>query len=668
MQEGGQTFACLDRVEQFDKQSPDRACLLEIRCQLLLAMERIDDFRVTAKRFVDKHPENPVAWAEATILAAHDSGGRAAMAALQRASQFCGDGIPSRVYDAMGVVAHILLGEGYTLAARALFVMQTMLRSDDSTPLEMVLQLNASPQLPLILKDDPVLKPCPADAPWKPEFDDALTFLGKLRWQEAADRFTVLSGKAADSPAVWHNLATLRTWLADTAGAVEAWQRFASSDIPAEDAAEAEALAMFLSEDPLGDQDELLRASYEINDADQARDALIGARRGLAISPERLAAMAPEGPPPRAAFMLLDRPLPEAGEVASAAQLARTLGTGLVYGRETDRPARLEISVLGRGVLDAMVAPISAAVPELEASSPTISRLGSTSITRRLLRRDWVIPDGLSGEQIDGFEADLVAQAVLKDWVAQPLGVLGGRSPGEAAKDPASKVKLSGAILLIEYWLEQSALTFDLNRLREQLGLPALGPIDPTGIVAEQLPLGRLVRLELEKLSDESLMAIYRRAWSFRAGPAMKKIAEAVIARPTIADRSELEPAYRYLAETADSTERALQYIDAGRAIGRAAGESCAPWDFMELTVRLERGEMAEFQRLLNHLQTDHIREPGVADSLYRFLVEIGAIRPQQEPGMPAQAAAPAAEPGRLWTPGDPGPASGGSGKLWTPE
>jgi hypothetical protein len=77
----------------------------------------------------------------------------------------------------------------------------------------------------------------------------------------------------------------------------------------------------------------------------------------------------------------------------------------------------------------------------------------------------------------------------------------------------------------------------------------------------------------------------------------------------------------------------------------------------------------------MQHLQAKHINEPGVADALVEFLVQIGAIRPDGSPaGMPPGGAdpqdrletGPEPEAGKLWTPdGD----SGGGDKptLWMP-
>jgi hypothetical protein len=96
-----------------------------------------------------------------------------------------------------------------------------------------------------------------------------------------------------------------------------------------------------------------------------------------------------------------------------------------------------------------------------------------------------------------------------------------------------------------------------------------------------------------------------------------------------------------------------------------------------ELSIRLPRIESDQCQRLVETIQSRHINEPGVADGLFRLLVEHGVISPDGMPvgGRPApqQAAAPspaAPEASGLWTPDGPAtPASDEpqKSKLWVP-
>jgi hypothetical protein len=76
---------------------------------------------------------------------------------------------------------------------------------------------------------------------------------------------------------------------------------------------------------------------------------------------------------------------------------------------------------------------------------------------------------------------------------------------------------------------------------------------------------------------------------------------------------------------------------------------------------------------LFDHIQRDHLREPGVADALRDFLYRIGVIDEEGRPighdvpeeGMPEEVEAQPAS--QLWTPDSEKPA-GEKSKLWIPD
>jgi hypothetical protein len=91
-------------------------------------------------------------------------------------------------------------------------------------------------------------------------------------------------------------------------------------------------------------------------------------------------------------------------------------------------------------------------------------------------------------------------------------------------------------------------------------------------------------------------------------------------------------------------------------------------WDLWELPVRMARQESTDVMRILQHIQADHIREPGVAQAVTNFLMQIGLVGPDGQPRMPMEARpSPAAEGSKLWTPDSESGAPKGGSKLWTP-
>ena len=267
-----------------------------------------------------------------------------------------------------------------------------------------------------------------------------------------------------------------------------------------------------------------------------------------------------------------------------------------------------------------------------------------------------------------------VHEIIFERWPDLKLGVLDGRTPREAAAEAASQSRVLAAILVLEQWTDALPGAMDFNELRGQLGLPTLGPIDPKDGLPKRFPLVRLARLIVEDLSDDELCAVYHRASAFNVRAAMRKFAQAIVDRPSMAGRGEYLDAFATLARTEDDLSQAIAQIDRGRKATEKAGESSAMWDLMELSYRFASHDGHEAGRLLKHIEQNHITEPGVSETLTRMLIDIGLLRPDGTPAaMPeGMASAPEAtesfeEPSGLWTP-ESAQAGSGGGKLWTPE
>jgi hypothetical protein len=132
------------------------------------------------------------------------------------------------------------------------------------------------------------------------------------------------------------------------------------------------------------------------------------------------------------------------------------------------------------------------------------------------------------------------------------------------------------------------------------------------------------------------------------------------------------------LAEVSEEQADRLRYIDAARTVAEKRGGSSAPWDLSELAVAMEYGDNEAFQRLLTHINEEHLREPGIGEALMSLLGRAGLIGPATPEGMAvavgdpalAGAAAPSASAApQIWTPGgQTAPAAGGKKPaIWTP-
>ncbi len=135
------------------------------------------------------------------------------------------------------------------------------------------MRLNGSTSVPLLAKQDFSLAPPPDDALWKNAYNAAIEPAMRGAWRKAADDLTELAGKVGSWPTISKSIAILRTWLADTPRAIEAWRKVAAEpSISPDEAVEAEALAQLLDAEAV-DLVDVVSIEYDVADTEvlQAR-------------------------------------------------------------------------------------------------------------------------------------------------------------------------------------------------------------------------------------------------------------------------------------------------------------------------------------------------------------------------------------------------------------
>lgn len=675
MLEGDQRAAALEHIDGLQSRYVDRACLLSMKCMLEAQLGEESKAEQTLGRFLEKYPDNPVAFAEQASLRASKDGGLSGIAPLQDALEHCTEQIPPPVYDAIGIVAQNLVADNQLIPGRAHLVLQLGISgTQDQAPLQLLVRLNGSPSVPLLAKQDFPLPPAPDDALWKNSFAKAIEPAMHGAWRKSAAALEALAKQVGDWPAIWHNIAVLRTWLAEAPVAAAAWRKYAAGDVPLDDAVEAVAMAVSLDREA-NDYLDVMLLQYAVRDVDTLHARLMASPQSPQI-PLDLSRMGSENePPPKGAFWLLDRPLATASADLSLDNVSRVVGQVFLYGKQTDRAARLELVVYetelqaGQGVL-AQIAGDS--LGELEKQEATTQ----TPFVQHLLATNWQLPQDTPLAKRLALANEQRRRAILDQWPDAKQKQLDGHSPREVATDPAGRIKLLASILLLELSAAPAMPDFDFNQLREKLSLPHQQPIDPAQVSLAELPLVRLARVDVKKLNDEQLVDLYRRADHFRHIVALRKLAAEVIARPSLDKLINKAEVYGLLAQLEPDPAQAIAMLDEARKVAEATKTSTAPWDLAELALRIASDDVAEADRLLNHIRQEHIREQGVAQALFQILADAGIIGPDGRPTAAAAAAAQepggivvpgaAAEPGKIWTPGSDQP-TGKKSALWTP-
>ncbi len=397
---------------------------------------------------------------------------------------------------------------------------------------------------------------------------------------------------------------------------------------------------------------------------------------------------------PRHAYLLLDRPLPTTGVGLCREDVPHVIGYLAIYGKRTDREARLEITT-DRGerldkVKQILASLAGASLDDRFPDHPEEEEvIAQKSIGEDSLSWRWRLPDDTPAEHRRELLAEQRRAAILDGWTNTARAALGGVSPLDASADPSLRVPLLASVLLVEQAIADLEERPLLDELREKLKLPARDAIDAVGIDVQQIPLVRVPRLDVASMPDDQLAQLLDRAVMVGAAAAVLTVATELVARETVAEDVDQAVAYRQLIRVTTNPRQALQWVERARTWSRQRGKSEAEWAVQELELSLELRDSARIQQLLNEIRDKHLDTPGVGESVYRLLQDAGLVPPAgankhaggsipapHSASMPAGTGSPgAAEDERtaIWTPGQQPAApqqAGESGKkpaLWTP-
>ncbi len=682
-----QSGACLTYIENLEKTHPDCACLTAAKLSIFRLENRWNDALPLAKHFADKEPENPVAAAEYALALGMTGEVKLAISVLIDAFERSKEGtIHSSLLNGLLQVAMQLFITGNVLPVIAICnrLKTFQLVADQANSL--LYRATSMVDIPLLLRDMLVDNACPDDFPGKADFEDGVEYLGLLQWKRALAKFESLTQYADRWPNIWRNVAAVRFWLLDDVKGCEALRTFASlPNTPPEDAMDAEATRLFMSEDSLGDKTELFFLEYPIKDADKAIEKLLSSPNFVSSDFDTRAYVYNNVAPPRQAFVVLDKPFVKTAAELSLQTVSTQIASALLFGKETDREARLEVmEVLAddkatfEGLLKNTLGDLigEAAVRE---TNRTMS-LTHSKIQRRFRVTPEVAPDP---ETVAKLAKEYFNGEFIDFWCNHPLGLLDGKTPKQAVADKKYLPRLQGAVQVVEYWLaNENTDEFDAN-LRVKLGLPGFGKIAvPQGADADLMevldsqPVWRWYRFDVEKFPQTVLIEGLQVLSVMKEPRALTAFGKELLNRPM----KETPTQFRYLAFEgiidsclgSGKPEEALEWVEKAKNEAMEEKRSDAVWNFHEITIMFALGQTEKAIEVINHLAQEHGREKGVMEALNNLLIRMGVLNPDGTPSAAARQAqgGPQAEDrGGLWTPdAETGASTGSTSKLWTPD
>ena len=669
--------ACLETLERLEKDHPGKECVYAIKTLVLRIMEQWDEASQVANAFYEAHPTNAVALSEKAIHLIRTTGARSAMTLAQQAlaSEQLSASLP-RIFTMLQYLGMGLWVQHEYLATQAIYTVLLALRPEDPELQATYAKLLQLPGVPAWVKEVRLVKSLQNradDAPEMTAFRDAFELATKVQWVAAAAACEKLA-KESQLAAAWYNLAVLRAWLTQTDAAVEALHQYADlsrvadSGVSNDDAGEAEALALFFRETPLGDEIPMLAWTHDLRDANAVDEALVKSKRLGVIRIDWSQFRTEGNPAPRAGYMIWEHEVPESVpegvEISTLA--ARVLGRVLVFGRETDRPARIEVMEVLSPDRTAVMQLLAEELGGLLEAATHEDEVDRVSLAMQILQQGYRLPQNSDPEQVAPCLKAMTEKRFHEEWLNHPLGTLDGMTPLAAATKPESQNRLAAILLWIEAFVKDANSELDLQAIRTELHLPIPQSIDPTTLTGPfaELPIMRLARVELAKLGDGELLEALQRLVSVQLMSEVTRYAKEIVSRPSMASQEGTLLAYDQLVRTTEDPTEAAGYLERGRALATHLGRSCGPWDLMELGLRFRTQDANGIMQLVQHIQRHHGREPQIMMALQQILVEAGLIRPDGRPAQMPQAESASG----LIMPDGSAPESTERGGLWTPD
>ncbi len=698
MLEGGQRKACLEHVERLLQKHPQNRFLRSLQIELLYALEEYDRGDELIQQWVKQQPENPIplGWSAVSLLSqAYEEEDdqqarklfRTALLWLQRAFQFSQDSVPVTVIRALTLAVRLGVEREWFFPAVGHLAIARMLDVGNAEELaELFAGALVEQGIPLpvrmFLVDSLPQHPQGAEIPG---WEDIQNHVLRGRFLQAEQQLAELAEQRPEDDRCWYYLGLMRAYLGDDPRAVEAWNRCAEATSSPHRRIEALALAL-CAQGVFSEGPEHVGVEIPVEDADALLEQL-QALPQLRPTPARLPALNLErmfegaaedavdetSPPPRASFDIVDAEAVEEGEGKSPV----SVGLLLLYGKETDRPARVQM--IGTRWKTEESPPewkaIAEQVPQLRWRPEDVIGMGTSPFHR------WLSPRLIERESLDPAQKIRFYEYRLRRWTeSHRLPQLGNRTVAEAARDAQSRDLAQAMLLLVEGYSDEGWLlpAVDVDALRRELGLEPPPPVRAE--TEEELAwispcwLHRLdtsaftVPMWERALNKARLLAFRRAARNlalacldtevWKQAPALaQQVAKALIeAEPEPEKaREQVEAIYQEIKNRTEFDENA-----------------CAVWDGLRLGALMRSGPqyVPQMVEIADHILHTHRRHPeAVAVATQAMsLVQMVAQLIQSAQGQQEQQAPVPREESGLWTPDQGQPPVAKPQKLWTPD
>jgi len=677
--DGNQPRVALQQLEKLNQKFPNRSWVV---CTLaILNMESGEDQAALdhLKRFLENEPDNEVAIGLYATTLLKLEGPDRAKKAIYRAFQKTAKKEPRMVSMLAQVLSDYHFDQDHEMAGREHLALALKLAPEEHRQEIFIdlLECDGDSNIAYPLRGThplPTIDGLSEDQ--QKEIRKSQKYSGIGCWGVAADLFQQLSRTITDKPEVWHSLGLCRAWEGNEAAASEALHRAAQLYADEGLAVECETLAQLFDRKRSDNQVEHATIAAFVESVSRLLTILDGSQRFVRIShPSSKERMGPI-----AAYMLLDRPMPIDVDFSSLTidLIPKRIGNVLVFDSQTGADGKPTLLVTcesgspSEEVL-ALITDLGGSLVEwqMEASELIDQRMVSTQ--HNWLSRTHVFPRDCP-HSVDRRISDEFRQTYIEDWLRTPQWDLAGRSPLDAASDPAQAIAVKAAVYAMEAEYLSHKRYLDINELFSRLNLTHV----PERNVDESTPINSLSlmqmhRLPVERLNAEQLKTVVNREMLILHGPFLYRVLKVAVERTDFEFEDFGQRPLAFLANYCafcGRIDEALGYIELGRRMAPSDNrrfECQLNWDVVELTTRLQQPNNPELNQIINRFVTYYSpKVPQIRPQIEGILRSFGVPSPWNNPGI-ITVGVESQSTEELWTPGTPTESSAGESKLWLP-
>ena len=490
--------------------------------------------------------------------------------------------------------------------------------------------------------------------------------------------------KRVVTASLWWNAGLCRAWDGDEKTSAEALHRSAKYSDDFDAAVEAETLAQTLGR--RGNREHthrVVQTTFKVKVVSKLLTVLDSTPLFVRVpQPE---GQAPDPRQPVATYRVLDKAVVSGIESASFTldSVPRVCAEIVVFARPDQSESEAALAIIGiegETFTDALAKLEAAGGEEIEkltAPGSTESITTNTVFEKEFLplqfkrHFDAATPLGI----IRRINRDNWSKFLTSDWPEMPLGLLGGKTPKQAAGDDSLRVPLAAWLQQIDMYADRFGLPYDVSAERAKYQLPAPAVLE----INEQSNVGTLsvlqfARVPFDKLHDQQLVAAFKRAALIQHKGSLRPLLLTITERNSCHSQLDMSRVYRFLSDLGSllmDTSEAIRWLDKERTrtvLSAEKFEHDLDCDMRELRYRLDNPHDPICASLLRRMWEHYgAKVPELRGYVTGIVSHYKITAPWMSEAGKLEGVGGAITNGGVWTPDAAAEKPAGEGKLWLP-